>query len=79
MLLSNMYCSYLLVNKTKKSNANLHAKVMKAENGGLQENETSSEEKAQSQGQVVSLLSLWRMEWIEGSNNASRKLRLHSL
>lgn len=79
MFFGQMFSAYLLVNEAKQSNADLHAKVMEAEDGGLQKNEASGEEEAQPQGQVVSLTSLRSVEGIEGSNDASRKLRLHSL
>lgn len=69
--------SYLLVNKTEKGNANLHAQVMQAEESRLQQNEAGGEEEPKAQGQVVSLTPLWSMERVKGCNDATRKLRLH--
>lgn len=66
-----MFFPYLLVNKAKKGDADLHAEVMQSKDGRLQQKEAGSEEEAKAQGQVESLTSLWSMERVKGSNDAT--------
>lgn len=44
---------------------------MQAEDGGLQQDEASSEEEAKAQGQIVALASFRFMEGVEGSDDAA--------
>lgn len=70
---------HLLVYETEECDADLHAQVVQAEDGGLQQEEAGGEEEAEAEGQEVSLTSLRSVERVEGGDDAPEELRLHRL
>lgn len=70
--------TYLLVDEGEQSDSDLHAQVVQAKDGRLEEQEASGEEKAQAQGQEVALRPLSCMERVELGNDAPQELRLNS-
>lgn len=80
MFFKNILCSpYLLIYETEKGDADLHAQVVQAKDGRLQQQKAGDEEEAEPQSQEVSLAPLRSVEGIEGSYDATQKLRLHCL
>lgn len=71
--------AHLPVYETEEGNADLHAQVMQAKDGRLQQEEANGEEKAQAQGQVVPLAPLRSVGRVKRGNDSAQKLRLHSL
>lgn len=78
-IIGHLNSPYFLVYETEQGNADLHAQVVQAKDGRLQQQEPGSEEEAEAQGQEVSLATLRSMEWVKRGNDAAQKLRLHSL
>lgn len=80
LFIEHILCSpYLLVYETEEGNADLHAQVVQAEDGRLQQEKASGEEEAEAQSQEVSLAPLRSMEGVKGGNDPTQKLRLHRL
>lgn len=70
---------HLLVYEAEQGDADLHAQVVQAEDGGLQQQEAGGEEEAEAQGQEVALAALRGVERVEGGDDAAEELRLHRL
>jgi len=75
----SLSCVYLLINETEERDADLHAQVVQAEDGGLQEEEAGGEEEAEAQRQVVSLGALWGVEGVERGDDPPQQLWLDRL
>lgn len=71
--------THLLVYEAKEGDADLHAQVVQAEDGRLQQQEAGDEEEAEPQGEVVALAPLGCVEGVKGGDDSPRQLRLHRL